>query len=208
MFRYRGHVPQSSVERMQPCAPTQCVRAGECRSPTKARPSGDCGTPVRHAGPSHRAPHTARIRADVAALRRLLLQRESRLRMRRACFGKRDNPSATRSPRNDSHNGTRPREPGSRILMCASSRKGLLDGEEPQLAALDEHGKLGLPLCKGPTSGRQCCPPYSKAGAMISANEFRARFSRDFTVPRLHDVISAISSYDFPSSSRRMNTCL
>ena len=34
--------------------------------------------------------------------------------------------------------------------MCASSRKGLLDGEEPQLAALDEHGKLGLPLCKRP----------------------------------------------------------
>src|SRR5581483_11926755 len=45
------------------------------------------------------------------------------------------------------------------------------------------------------------------AGAMISANEVRARFNRDFTVPRLHAVISAISSYDLPSSSRRMNTC-
>ena len=50
--------------------------------------------------------------------------------------------------------------------------------------------------------------PQSNAGAMISANELRARFSRDFTVPRLQDVISAISSYDFPSSSRRMKTCL
>ncbi len=36
--------------------------------------------------------------------------------------------------------------------------------------------------------------PYRSAGATISANEFRARFKRDFTVPRLHFVMSAISS--------------
>ena len=44
-------------------------------------------------------------------------------------------------------------------------------------------------------------------GSMIDANAFRALFSRDFTVPRLQSVMSAISSYDFPSSSRRTNTC-
>lgn len=48
---------------------------------------------------------------------------------------------------------------------------------------------------------------YSSPGAMIAANALRARFSRDFTVPRLQAVISAISSYDFPSSSRRTKTC-
>ena len=48
--------------------------------------------------------------------------------------------------------------------------------------------------------------PQSRKGSMIDAKEFRARLSLDFTVPRLHDVISAISSYDFPSSSRRTNT--
>lgn len=49
-------------------------------------------------------------------------------------------------------------------------------------------------------------PGQSTYGAIISAKEFRARFSLDLTVPRLHSVISAISSYDLPSSSRRMNT--
>ena len=48
---------------------------------------------------------------------------------------------------------------------------------------------------------------YPSEGPMIEANALRARLSRDLTVPKLHDVISAISSYDFPSSSRRMNTC-
>lgn len=47
---------------------------------------------------------------------------------------------------------------------------------------------------------------YPIAGSMISANAARARLSRDFTVPRLHPVISAISSYGFPSSSRSTNT--
>ena len=86
--------------------------------------SRDYGIAVRHVGCSHRARRTAHIPPDAAALRRLLPQKGSRLRMRRACFGNRDNPSATRSPRNDSRNGTRPRGPGSRILMCALSRKG------------------------------------------------------------------------------------
>ena len=46
----------------------------------------------------------------------------------------------------------------------------------------------------------------STQGSMISAKALRARFRRDFTVPRLQSVISAISSYDFPSSSRSTNT--
>ena len=50
-------------------------------------------------------------------------------------------------------------------------------------------------------------PPQSTQGSMISAKAFRARFNRDFTVPRLQSVISAISSYDLPSSSRNTNTC-
>ncbi len=35
---------------------------------------------------------------------------------------------------------------------------------------------------------------YRSPGSMIAANAFLALFSRDFTVPRLHAVISAISS--------------
>src|SRR5687767_8742835 len=35
---------------------------------------------------------------------------------------------------------------------------------------------------------------YSSDGATRDANAFRALFNRDFTVPRLHEVISAISS--------------
>ena len=48
--------------------------------------------------------------------------------------------------------------------------------------------------------------PQSRRGAMILAKLFRARFSRLFTVPRLHPVMSAISSYVFPSNSLRTNT--
>ena len=43
-------------------------------------------------------------------------------------------------------------------------------------------------------------------GSIISAKAVRARLSRDFTVPRLQSVISAISSYDLPSSSRSTKT--
>jgi hypothetical protein len=49
-------------------------------------------------------------------------------------------------------------------------------------------------------------PHYRNDGSIISANEFRARFSLDFTVPRLQCVISAISSYERPSISRKTNT--
>jgi hypothetical protein len=47
---------------------------------------------------------------------------------------------------------------------------------------------------------------YRSDGSIISANEFRALFNRDFTVPRLQCVISAISSYERPSISRNTNT--
>lgn len=47
---------------------------------------------------------------------------------------------------------------------------------------------------------------YLSDGSMISANALRARFRRDFTVPRLQWVISAISSYERPSISRNTNT--
>lgn len=49
-------------------------------------------------------------------------------------------------------------------------------------------------------------PRQSIMGAMMCAKLFRARFSRLFTVPRLQPVISAISSYVFPSISRRTKT--
>ncbi len=52
-----------------------------------------------------------------------------------------------------------------------------------------------------PRSGR-----YLTSGSMISANAVRARLSRDLTVPRFTPVMSAISSYDLPSSSRSTNT--
>ena len=48
---------------------------------------------------------------------------------------------------------------------------------------------------------------YSSPGSMMAAKEFLARFSLLFTVPRLQPVISAISSYDLPSSSRSTKTC-
>ena len=47
---------------------------------------------------------------------------------------------------------------------------------------------------------------YRTSGAMMSAKAVRARLRRDLTVPRFTPVISAISSYDFPSSSRSTNT--
>jgi len=40
----------------------------------------------------------------------------------------------------------------------------------------------------------KCAETYSSIGAIISANLFRARFSRDFTVPSVTPVISEISS--------------
>ena len=49
---------------------------------------------------------------------------------------------------------------------------------------------------------------YRSIGEMIRAKLLRARFKRLFTVPRLHPVISAISSYVFPSSSLRTKTIL
>ena len=49
-------------------------------------------------------------------------------------------------------------------------------------------------------------PSYSRCGAIMDANALRARFSLDFTVPRLQAVMSAISSYDLPSNSRSTNT--
>ena len=51
-----------------------------------------------------------------------------------------------------------------------------------------------------------CTCTQRSDGSMISAKEFRARFNRDFTVPRLQCVISLISSYERPSSSRSTNT--
>ena len=42
--------------------------------------------------------------------------------------------------------------------------------------------------------GAQSTPPYLTNGAMMSAKAVRARFSRDFTVPRFTPVMSAISS--------------
>lgn len=47
-----------------------------------------------------------------------------------------------------------------------------------------------LPVTRYPAPATR----YFNAGEMISANEVRARLRRDFTVPRLHPVISAISS--------------
>lgn len=65
--------------------------------------------------------------------------------------------------------------------------------------------RLGsVPRC--PPLTRNAAATYRSAGSTMSANEFRARFSRDFTVPRLQCVISAISSYERPSSSRSTNT--
>jgi len=64
--------------------------------------------------------------------------------------------------------------------------------------------RSGLRSVGGPTPLHEGV--YRRAGSMISANELRARFSRDFTVPRLQCVISAISSYERPSSSRSTNT--
>src|SRR6185437_5544323 len=59
----------------------------------------------------------------------------------------------------------------------------------------------------GPVSMRSTLASrQSIFGSMIDANALRARLSRDFTVPRLQSVISAISSYDLPSSSRSTNT--
>lgn len=67
-----------------------------------------------------------------------------------------------------------------------------------------QHAKSPPAEAGGPVEAADRC--QSICGSMIAAKAVRARLSRDFTVPRLQSVISAISSYDFPSSSRRTNT--
>ncbi len=75
----------------------------------------------------------------------------------------------------------------------------------------------GVPREAAPPAGadgaarRSECPPgggsdQSIMGAMMWAKLFRARFNRLFTVPRLQEVMSAISSYVFPSISRSTKT--
>ena len=85
-----------------------------------------------------------------------------------------------------------------------SARRALASPELEQKRALETKRAR-------PVSGLARFPCHllvqSIFGSMIDANAFRALFSRDFTVPRLQSVMSAISSYDFPSSSRRTNTC-
>ena len=91
--------------------------------------------------------------------------------------------------------------------LATIHRNGSLAGEQ------DRHsvpaGPAAVPGQRGRGARGFRAPPgpQSMLGWMIEANAFRARFSRDFTVPRLHSVISAISSYDLPSSSRSTNTC-
>ena len=54
--------------------------------------------------------------------------------------------------------------------------------------------RSGLQLSEVPPPFQTYESYYCRAGSMISAKELRARFRRDFTVPRLQCVISAISS--------------
>lgn len=73
--------------------------------------------------------------------------------------------------------------------------------------------KMFLPGWPGKWDGASRCSgsrwplwPQPSQGPIISAKLFRALFRRDLTVPRLVCVISAISSYDLPSSSRSTKT--
>lgn len=76
-------------------------------------------------------------------------------------------------------------------------------------------GRRGIDLRYPPPPGgfhllpcsQHPAPGVYSTGLTISAKAARARFSRLFTVPRLQWVISAISSYERPSSSRSTNTC-
>lgn len=109
-----------------------------------------------------------------------------------------------------------------KVLLCTGlNTKGRLRGVRfERLKGLGSVGFEGLAqwdfraMKKAPVVGGlfhfkpsipQTCP-QSIWGSMIAANAVRARFRRDFTVPRLQSVISAISSYDLPSSSRSTNT--
>src|SRR5688572_11398322 len=70
------------------------------------------------------------------------------------------------------------------------------------------NGHKKIRAAAGAAARIRIVPTYSSDGATREAKAFRARFNLDFTVPRLQEVISAISSYDFPSSSRNTNTFL
>jgi len=143
MFRFQG-LERRTQAVAKSFAPTRCERATERRSRTTARPAGDCGTREEHVGSSRRAPHNARTRAGAVAWRRLPLLEENHRRMRRACFGNCDNPSATRSPRKIRVTVPAPLAPGSRIPGCAASRKGLVGAyQSPGLPRSSGAGRPG-----------------------------------------------------------------
>jgi len=91
---------------------------------------------------------------------------------------------------------------GQRPVPEYSARRALAS---PEFGTKTDWNKTGEASC-GLARSLPHLLVQSIFGSMIDANAFRALFSRDFTVPRLQSVMSAISSYDFPSSSRSTNT--
>lgn len=94
-------------------------------------------------------------------------------------------------------------------IRCVNHHtRGLAAGSGTRSLWMEKHVMWHSgPAATAPHHTFKASTSYSSQGSIIAAKEFRARFSRDFTVPRLQSVISAISSYDFPSNSRSTNTC-
>ena len=183
------------------------------RNPEKARPAADSGTRGASAEPSRHALAHRSHSSEVSLHRDDFFPREKVVHERDMIVSK----TATVHWRLDPHETIRVTVPGPEGGV-PGYRRAPRHGRgpdrpqarrarwnRPQVCRSSKLAAWGLETATSCSDG---VDRQSSAGAMISANEFRARFSRDFTVPRLQDVISAISSYDFPSSSRRMNTCL
>src|SRR5687768_11174178 len=179
------------------------ARAGASRNQATARPRGDCGKREAHAAALCRVADTRHTRSDGPASRPCPLRAWCHRRTEEDAGGIRCSAWSRVEVGWFGAAGSTPTERDEfRTKLPVESGKGELG---LRIANNPRDTKTGFP---GVSAIRNPQPAivYSSPGSMIAANEFLARFNRLFTVPRLQPVISAISSYDLPSSSRSTNT--
>ena len=161
------------------------ARAVSAETPSTVRWSAYCAQSSANGEPVCRAPRMHRMPGCVAALRP-------------SC-----RPTVCRRGRPDDacENVCSPSGTGQGIARPKS------DAEQHTLPYSTGSGNVRIkPTPPEPRDDLADSNVYRTSGPMMSAKAVRARLSRDFTVPRFTPVISAISSYDLPSSSRSTNT--
>lgn len=161
------------------------ARAACAENPLMVRWSGCCARSSANVEPACRAQHTCRMPECVAALRPSCRPTVCRRgRPDDAC-------ESVCSPSGTGQGFARPKS----------------DAEQHTLPYSTGSGNVRIrPTLPEPGEDLSDSNAYRTNGAMMSAKAVRARLRRDFTVPRFTPVISAISSYDLPSSSRSTNT--